>query len=382
MITRVRLANFKCFEAITLPLGPLTLLSGANSVGKSTVLQSLLLLRQTQRRGNLVVGERAVLNGDLVKLGGPYDTLREGAGSSPLEIELVWDQGTTFAWSFLPKRRSERLDGGEDLVLTACPADDAWREHAPFKGCRFVSADRIGPCLSFPMSEIVVLDENDVGPRGEFYAHYLAEYGDRPMPNPALSFPGIDIGVEAPKAASSKLRHEVEAWLGLLAPGVRIDIAPQTGIDLIQLTFKFPGQTGLTEPRRPTHVGFGLSYVLPVLVAILSTKPGDLVLIENPEAHLHPRAQRLIVELLTRAASSGTQIIVETHSDHVLNGARLAVRQGRIKGEDVTLHFFGKSRTMGEPELCTPKVQPTGALTHWPEGFFDEWDRALDDLLM
>jgi predicted ATPase len=134
---------------------------------------------------------------------------------------------------------------------------------------------------------------------------------------------------------------------------------------------------------RSTSVGFGITYVLPVLVAVLSSAPGSIVLVENPEAHLHPKGQVRIGELLARAAAIGIQVIVETHSDHVLNGIRLAVHSGKIEPESVAFHYFSRVEEAGRVRASveSPKIDKDGRLDRWPEGFFDEWDKSLERLL-
>jgi predicted ATPase len=105
-------------------------------------------------------------------------------------------------------------------------------------------------------------------------------------------------------------------------------------------------------------------------------------LIENPEAHLHPRGQARIAELLALAASCGIQVLIETHSDHVLNGIRLAVHDGKLSPEDVQLHFFQRRQSDGQSLVVSPHIDKNGRIDQWPEGFFDEWDKSLEALLM
>jgi len=132
---------------------------------------------------------------------------------------------------------------------------------------------------------------------------------------------------------------------------------------------------------RPTNVGFGLTYVLPVVIACLASRPGGIVLIENPEAHLHPQGQTAMATLTCASAATGAQVIVETHSDHVLNGVRLAVKRGIIDAEEVMLHFFRREVEGASIKIETPVLRSDGMVSQWPEGFFDEWERALDRLL-
>jgi len=128
-------------------------------------------------------------------------------------------------------------------------------------------------------------------------------------------------------------------------------------------------------------VGFGLTYSLPILVACLSAPVGALLLIENPEAHLHPQGQTKLGELLAICASDGVQVIVETHSDHVLNGIRLAVKKDLLAAADVQLCYFTRDVKTGDCYIESPSVLPDGQLTNWPKGFFDQWEKSLDALL-
>ena len=124
-----------------------------------------------------------------------------------------------------------------------------------------------------------------------------------------------------------------------------------------------------------------MTQLFPILVALLAARPGDVLLVENPEVHLHPRAQQRLGSLLASVAASGVQVIVETHSDHVLNGVRLAVKQPAIKPDDVAMHFFAPALTGGEFVPQSPKIDSDGKLDVWPEGFFDQFDLALSQLL-
>jgi predicted ATPase len=121
-------------------------------------------------------------------------------------------------------------------------------------------------------------------------------------------------------------------------------------------------------------------YALPVVTANIGTETGGLVAVENPEAHIHPKGQAAIGDLLTLAAATGLQVIVETHSDHILNGVRLAVKRKAIDAEKVKVHFFTRSDS-GEPTVTSPTIGADGHLSKWPSDFFDQWDRDLDALL-
>jgi predicted ATPase len=105
------------------------------------------------------------------------------------------------------------------------------------------------------------------------------------------------------------------------------------------------------------------------------------VIIENPEAHLHPRGQVKMGELLCRASAAGIQILIETHGDHVLNGIRLAVQERKSAPANVALYHSRWELGGKSPSLTLLTIDESGRLSEWPEGFFDEMDRSLDQLL-
>ncbi len=114
-----------------------------------------------------------------------------------------------------------------------------------------------------------------------------------------------------------------------------------------------------------------------MIVAGLLTGPGDLLIVENPEAHLHPGGQSKLGRFLARIAGSGAQVIVETHSDHVLNGVRLAVAEEEVlRPEDGVVHYFGEEEAGSVPIAFSAR----GELSEWPSGFFDQIEQDLGRL--
>lgn len=373
MITNILLRNFKAFAEVSIPLGRLTLLSGLNSSGKSTVLQALSLLRQSADAGTLTPpteGAGFLLNGDLVDLGVGQDVRHEAwvptrDGRGAIEIELTTTE-TTAGWA---------VDyGTEDdlLPMLACaPVEDAERISLFGPGFQYLRADRITPAVSYPRSHNAAIRKGFLGARGEHTVNYLRHHQDDEVGDPALCRADTE---------STTLLRQTEAWLGHLCPGVNLSTAGIDGTDTVRLSYSF-GTAGLSSSNqyRPTNVGFGLTYVLPIVVACLTARPGTVILLENPEAHLHPRGQAAMAELISRAAKAGAQVVVESHSDHVLNGIRIAVKHKLLEAADLRLLYFRSDRAGRHVDNL--EVSPDGMVSSWPAGFFDEWDRALDELI-
>ena len=277
---------------------------------------------------------------------------------------IDWQGFDEGIWDFKYDRDSDVLN------LDKITANECYETSLFQDNFHYLQAERICPKPYFEMSDFQVRQHRQLGSKGEYTAHFLYLYQDDEIPNDKLKHLSSN---------SLTLRDQVEAWMGEISPGTRIKVNSNSGMDLMNLQFSY----GLSNDYRSTNIGFGVTYTLPIIVAVLASKPGTLILLENPEAHLHPQGQAKIGEILALAASCGVQIIVETHSDHVLNGIRLAVHDGKIEPEDVQLHYFKrqeKERIMVS-EVISPKIDKNGRIDQWPDGFFDEWDKSLDALL-
>jgi len=369
MITEISLSNFKGFKRTSIPIGGLTLLSGLNGSGKSTVIQACGLLRQSYDAGFLSRGE-ILLNGELVDLGTGADVLFNEFEQARVGIGISGFQDDTpfhLDWSTAIETADDVLSCDRSPSGNSMPAIGLFEP-----GFQFLRADRITPSTTFPKSQNAVRHNRSLGPQGEFTPHYLLEFGADPVSEDMPSHPAD------PEARS--ILGQLNAWLQEFSPGARVEVhsVPMTG--LVRLAFAFRGEgAAYGAAHRPTNVGFGLTHVLPVLTACLGAKPGQLLMIENPEAQLHPRGQVAIGRLLALTAACGVQVVVESHSDHILNGIRLTVKNGKLSSGGVKFHFF--TRGVDGAMFESPEIYSDGRLSNWPIGFFDEWERSLDELM-
>ena len=364
MLQQIILQNFKCFDALDVACAPLTLLCGLNGMGKSSVIQSLLVLRQSFESGALMRGS-LMLDGSMADLGTGMDVLFEGAEEDNITFELHGGDMPSCRLSFDYSKTADNLTSSGSSELP-----EAWCAMPPFGGGLFyVNAERTGPLKSYPQSESFA-QRGDLGARGEYTLNYLhAHQGD-------------SLDENDPRCSdhpNRQLLSVVERWLQEISPGVHLKFEAVRSADVLIPGFSFD-QVGdvATRPFRATNVGFGLSYILPVLTALL-TPPGTMCLIENPEAHLHPRGQTRMAELAVRAAMAGVQVIVETHSDHFLDGVRISVRDGLITPAQTAIHYF--EREGNSVRVMSPEVDSNGRLSNWPRGFFDQHEENLMKLL-
>lgn len=376
IIGAVGLQNYKCFEKQTLKFSPFTLLSGLNGTGKSSVLQSLLLLRQSYQQ-NLLRTTGLALNGDLVHIGTAKDALFEGAKEDVIGFDLTLSDGVTKGkWRFNYDREADvlALVPNDPDVKDAIFSPNAIYNSSLFgHNFHYLQAERLGPRRFFETSDFLVRQRKQLGSAGEYTAQFLEIFGKESIQSSILGHQ---------EAASNTLQDQVEAWLGEISPGTRISLTPNLGTDTVSLQYSFVTGKQVSNKYRATNVGFGITYALPIIVAVLSSVPGSLLLIENPEAHLHPRGQVRIGELLALAASCGMQVVIETHSDHVLNGIRLSVHRGELSPDMVQLHFFQRDQQDGQSVVSSPHIDRNGRIDQWPDGFFDEWDKSLETLLL
>jgi predicted ATPase len=375
MITSLHLLNFKPFANQLLEFKKLTLFSGLNSTGKSSVMQSLLLLRQSYQQG-LLPEKGLALNGDFVNIGTAQDALFEGAKEDLIGFGIVLENNSKAVWHFKYDREVDVLSIDSEPV-----SSEVYQSNLFGNKFHYLQAERIGPRPFNEMSDYQVRQLGQLGTKGEYAAHFLAINGQKGIPNSSLSHPEVKLKTQRDlsSAKSMDLIDQVEAWMGEISPGTRLKIDAKSDVDLMSFQYSY----GDSNPYRATNVGFGISYTLPIIVAVLASIPGTIILIENPEAHLHPKGQVKMGQLLALAASGGVQVVIETHSDHVLNGIRLAVHGGKLDSKDVRLHYFQRQNKEGQAvtEVISPKIDRNGRIDRWPDGFFDEWDNSLEILL-
>ena len=355
----VGMEGFKCFENLTLKLGQLTVLSGYNGAGKSTAFQPILLfsqaLRKFEKSGINLIWP---LNGDLVGLGSCGDVVRDRF----LKFEFTLSgQNRPAIFEFDSKA------GDRNLFLSNSPGKISRDLIQNIAQTQYISVMRGDVVETYP-----VTDESDfsfigVDTDGKYAVHWLNVFEENK----------IDVDKFAPNTISDKFGDQVNAWLDFVIPGTSVIVKKLTDVPKLTLQFRL---TEFGDPHNPVNVGFGISYVFPIIVALLCTNKGNCVIIDSPEAHLHPSAQSKVGIMIAKFAASGIQIILETHSDHVLNGIRIAVMEEVIKPSDLSVLFFS-GRSPNNFQVTPTAIDNAGQFEHWPEGFFDQKEKDLITLI-
>ena len=378
MLARIDLRHFKCFEELKLPLRPLTLLSGTNASGKSSIMHALVVLHQTMREHEW--STRLILNGSAVRLGTATDVIDEVHGRRSFGVTLFDDPLGWFDWEFEGERgelsmavqsiRGEtetgegwNADGSQPLRYLL--PDSVCDESLTRRLCAltYLTAERQGPQAQYRYDDPQLTPV--VGPRGEFAVSLVHSGRDARVLDELV----------IPDVPPTRFR-QVEARMARFFPGCVLEIQPVRRTETVTLGIRLSAGTNF---HRPTHTGFGLTQVLPIVVATLSANAEDLLLIENPEVHLHPAGQAQMGHFLAEVAAAGVQVVIETHSDHVLNGVRRAVKDTTLAYEATALHFFRRRKDgrTDRPQVESPSLDARGNIDNWPDGFFDQFDSDM-----
>ncbi len=366
MLDTIGIRNFKSLRNCNLGLSKLSLLTGLNGSGKSSFIQALLLLRQSY---NIAIMEKQglILNGSIINLGKGKDIFYQYAeNDEKIEFEILYNSNT-YLWQFGYKN---------DLnILEALQTPNNYSDINLFnKNFQYLNTEHISPKTLHEKNEVQVEQWNNIGNKGEYAIHYLSKYGLEKK---------VKKNLIHPKGKSNNLIHQTDAWLNEISPGVKLSVKEIKDIDYVKLGVQFEDMQGYSEEYQPVNVGFGITYVLPVILAVLKADQNDILIIENPESHLHPRGQSQMGSLIAYAAQSGVQIILETHSDHIINGIRVAVKEQKIEKESVRIFFFERVVDEKDVRTITHKIliDKTGELSNYPKGFLDEWDEQLSKLI-
>lgn len=346
MIKEISIQGFKKISNSTFEMSPLTILTGKNGGGKTSLVHALLLMREIAKRDNTIVE----LNGPYDLELGTIDDIENWDTPDSIEFNITDNNSSAYCW---------RLSGDPNALFANVEANqDVYPLFFGKKGriFQYLSAERYGP-RSILGSAALPHDLIEVGHRGQFSAQLLYAFSSfqvsekRNCPDNLTDDPNL-------------LKFETEKWLSRIARAVQIDSEVFPGTTVTAL--KFRGEDGTWV--RPPNMGFGVTYALPVILAGLTAEEGGILVVENPEAHLHPAGQSEMGRFLATIAASGVQVLIETHSDHILNGVRRAIGEHHVLDhDDAIVHYFSS-----DPLVTSLRFTPTGGIETWPLGFFDQ----------
>jgi len=399
--------GFKSFtDAQRLEIRPLTLLAGANSSGKSSALQPLLLLKQTLEHsfdpGPLL------LDGPHVRFTSASQLLTRSGGRQVCEeFEVSIAVGNQRLTDVFRRRADEKFDlarmtysvglrtltlepgmKGDQIVETGVGGLLKGLDGAVVRNRCFLG---LAPEESSISSGIPMLPRTDDFDRAlRSILHVPGLRG-----NPLRTYPTTDVGKYFQGTFENYAASIIAAWqqsgddrLDRLSEALcrlgltwRIRANPVDATRVELLVGRLPRQkNGKDDVVNIADVGFGVSQVVPVLVALLAAEPGQLIYLEQPELHLHPRAQRELASLLAEAAEKGARIVAETHSSILLLATQTLVAQGKLAADLVQLHWFTRDAS-GSTQVTNGGLDRLGAYGDWPEDFGEVQMEADDRYL-
>lgn len=357
MISNVELKNIKCFSNVKFNFSNVTVFCGANSAGKSTALQALLLLRQNHNCNKLASGKLSLV-GEYFSVGHVRDLISHSPIGEFLSISI---DDLCFS-SNLKKAKADEyyieLDSTPNLSHDFFSSD-----------FHYLSAYRLSPQNSYDTN--FETDNFDLGIYGQFAISALVRYGDMPAPNINLARKICSAPDDEPERPIS-LSVAFKEAMKLISSDFDIVANSHLNLDKVSNTFS----AGATANQvRPVNTGFGISNVIPIVLGALCTRESGYLIVENPEVHLHPAAQSALASFLALAATCGVQVILETHSDHIVNGIRVFVKENKISSQFVTINSV---RATKSGRITTEiLISDDGGLSDTDEGFFDQAEKDL-----
>lgn len=357
MRDKLKIVNFKCFKEQEIEFPNLTVLVGSNGMGKSTVVQSLLLIRSAKELKD--ISATVALNGPYgLELGTNVSVINQDSDSNIVKF-LIHDEHGKLIFDMILESsvEEERLDMEFRKIdideLTGLMDDEFY----------YLSAERTGPRVSQRMA---TLDYPHTGIRGEYCGQLLAKRLQK-----------IDADRRHPNIETPYLIDHVNAWLNELLPGVELAAFENISMQTCQVKIRNRRSMDFVES---TNIGFGISYALPIIVQGLIAEEGRYFIVENPEAHLHPSAQTGMGKFIGMLADKGLHVIIETHSDHLLDGIQIyAATHPQLK-DNMIIHNFGLDE---ERKICLRSIALDDDFdyTEWPDGFMDQTNKNYTEFL-
>ncbi|BDG68158.1 hypothetical protein ENLAB_17220 [Enterococcus innesii] len=349
MLNKLGINSFKSIRNMELDLTNLNLFVGTNSSGKSSILQALLVLSQS------IDGQYA-LNGPWVQLGTFNEVRNTGSREDIKIIAQMNDCQLT-----LTIDEDEKVFVSNDSNIEQ---ENMNYLHYRNKKIHYISANRISGMDLYPRN----MDSfDDFGIDGRYSIDYLFNHKSDIIDKDLI----ID-------SDALTLQYQLNFWLKkIMNIQVNVNEVPQT--DVIKLEYKnelsdAPNLSG--KYSRPKNVGSGNSYIISIIIMCLASNKEDILVIENPELHLHPKAQSKLSEFLFHIAKNGRQLFIETHSDHVFNATRVEISKEKHFKDLVSINFISLNKNY-ETINQEIVVGEGGEVLNPKEDLFDQFENDL-----
>lgn len=358
-VKSLMIENFKCFDRLKIDFKPITILAGGNACGKSSVIQ---MLRYLQRIDN--DKSRVSTSIDQFDYGAANSIIYENSSNNFIKVNLVMGNELEKIFTF---------SLNDNDLYSFNVSTNGGRSFHKLYNLYYLSAERKAP---ISLHEVKDSSGLYVGARGEYAVSVFAFLSIMHKQRSKYS-------LQLKKLFSNQLyKSEVKGyealcnyWINEIVGPTHIFVSGVEEVPYNKLAIKNQG-----EVRIPEATGFGISYCLPIVIQGLACAllKNSLFIVENPEVHLHPKSQSRMGAFLAYLASEGVQVIVETHSEHIINGARLFFARYKLEQIMNIIFFDNKDNNFIQKEIFVNKF---GELSEWPEDFFDQTEKDLTEIL-
>ncbi len=425
MITKLRIKNLKCLQDTgDLDIRPLTFLVGPNSSGKSTLLQMLLMLRQTVDSTD--IENPLVTNDGWVQMGAYPDFIFKGETRRCLEVGIEFEEinptqsletkyqriSISVVFGYNPETTQIQLEEREIRLGTEehqrIVRDEETKEYQliaekktsgssgrlllsgvrPNKFYDFAFTLRPGETrkdlpdlgqfgISIPFAQFIIKNEFQklfyLGPLRESPQRFYVVSGQAPQDVGARGERAADVlwfSHRSRKKGACDVEEKVENWFNQFHIAKKVKLEKDTRESYFQIIITDPAtgvETNLAD------IGFGASQTLPIIIESFYAPPGSAILIEQPEIHLHPAAQSILGDLFIEAAikqKDRRTFIIETHSEHILARVRRRIAEERLSKDQVAIYYFEPTSEGTRIQEVTLNEQ--GQYESFPDGFFEE----------
>lgn len=362
MISYLQIENYKSIHKLGISLNNLNLYFGNNSVGKSTIIQSLLLLRQSYYNNENAT--KLILNGNLTSVGRFGDVIYENANDNYIRFYIKDSNGVVIDRKYTANNDQYTANNENNFLI---------EKNVSLLSDNFVylNAQHISPNVDYDVKGYTDNIVNKYGNNGQFVFPYIVQMSNEHFSPIFANNDNID----------TDLYSLLNYWLSMVSKHISIKCIMMNDIGRAQIQFFYTKENGLkTNAKSPINVGYGLTHILSVIFSLITSDKNSLIIIENPESHLHPKAQTAIGKLIGLAANNGAQVICETHSEHIVNAIRVSIKDRLIDNNKCNIMYFSKNQDFETTYVNLP-IDKSGNFNDYPEGFLDEWDNALVKLV-
>lgn len=343
MIKRIQIKNLKSINEIEISPRAFNIFTGTNSSGKSTSIQALLLASQN-------LENKYGLNGPLAAIGEFREVRNYFTGVNEIDITIEAGEGSVIV-------RFSESDPAE-ITLEGSLAERLNYSNNHF---HYLSCNRIGTKDIFTRNRTVY---KGVGITGEYAIDYLSQNKDKPLDSAIIK-----------DSTNLTLLAQVNSWLNYIV-NASIRVESIIGTDAVKAEYR------IVDGRfsRPQNVGSGISYLISIIVLCLASEKNDIIVIENPEIHLHPLSQSRLCEFLYFVSKANRQIFIETHSDHFFNAIRAGIATGEMEKESVLIEFFklGSDNCTRNYDIAIGRY---GAIENPIPNLFDQFQTDMDKMI-